>query len=224
MVEAMTRPLIVFGARQIAEVLAWYIEHESERRIAAFTVDGAYLTDSSFQGRPVVPFEEVMRYCPPETHDMFVALSYAKMNAIRAEKFAITKALGYRLVSHVSPKARAWDGLQVGENSFVMEHNVVQPFARIGANTTLWAGNHIGHHATIGDHCFLASHIVVSGGVTIGERCFVGVNVTLRDGITLAPRCLVGAGALLLGDTQPEQVFMADPTPASRVPSSRVRI
>ena len=34
----------------------------------------------------------------------------------------------------------------------------------------------------------------------------------------------LAAGALLLGDTQPEQVFMAEATPASCVPSSRVRI
>ncbi|HVI33660.1 acetyltransferase [Phenylobacterium sp.] len=220
----MTRKLVMFGTRQIAEVLAWYIERESDYRIEAFTVDGEYLTETSFQGRPVVAFEEVARRFGPDEHEMFVALSYAKMNRIRAEKFAAAKAAGYRLASHVSPKAQVWDGLQVGENSFVMEHNVVQPFARIGADTTLWAGNHIGHHSIIGDHCFLASHIVVSGRVTIGDHCFIGVNATLRDGITVAPRCLVGAGALLLADTEEEQVFMAEPTPASRVPSSRVRI
>jgi sugar O-acyltransferase (sialic acid O-acetyltransferase NeuD family) len=155
---------------------------------------------------------------------MFVAMSYAKMNRIRSEKFATAKAAGYRLASHVSPRAQVWEGLEVGENTFIMEHNVVQPFARIGADTTLWAGNHIGHHSTIGDHCFIASHVVVSGAVTIGDHCFIGVNATLRDGITIAPRTLIGAGALLLSDTQPEQVFMSDPTPASRVPSSRVRI
>lgn len=220
----MTGGLVVFGTRQIAEVLAWYIERESDRRITAFTVDGAYLQEPTFQGRPVVPFEEVASLYPPDAYEMFVAVSYAKMNRIRAEKVQAAKAAGYRLASHVSPKAQVWDGLEVGENTFVMEHNVIQPFARIGGDTTLWAGNHIGHHAQIGDHCFLASHIVVSGGVTIGDHCFIGVNATLRDGIKVAPRTLVGAGALLLGDTEPEQVFMAQPTPPSRVPSSRVRI
>ena len=214
----------MFGTRQIAEVLAYYFERDSDYRIAAFTVDGAFLTESSFMGRPVVPFEEVAAHYPPSSHAMFVALSYAKMNAVRAAKFAAAKATGYTLASHLSPRAQAWDGLALGENSFVMEHNVVQPFARIGSNTTLWAGNHIGHHATVGDHCFLASHIVVSGGVAIGDNCFIGVNATLRDGITVAPRCLIGAGALILADTQPDQVFMSEPTAASRVPSSRVRI
>jgi len=113
-------------------------------------------------------------------------------------------------------------GLQVGENSFVMEANVIQPFASIGDNTILWSGNHIGHHARIGDHCFLASHIVVSGGVEIGDHCFIGVNATLRDGIKIAPRCLIGAGALITKNTMPDEVYAPAATAASAVPSSRV--
>jgi len=219
----MNKKLVIFGTRQIAEVLGWYFAHESDHQIVAYTVDAQYLTESHFQGAPVVPFEEVSRAFPPQDHAMFVAMSYAKMNDVRAAKYAAAKTLGYQLASHISPRASAWAGLSLGDNSFVMEHNVVQPFARIGCDTLLWAGNHIGHHAVIGDHCFLASHIVVSGAVQIGDHCFIGVNATLRDGISVAPRCLIGAGALIMADTLPEQVFVAQPTPVSRVPSSRVR-
>jgi sugar O-acyltransferase (sialic acid O-acetyltransferase NeuD family) len=224
MVETMSRKLVIFGTRQIAEVLGWYFTHDSDYQVVAYTVDAEYLAEGSFQGSPVVAFEEVSRAFPPDDHTMFIALSYAKMNSIRAAKYTAAKAAGYSLASHVSPRASAWSGLALGDNSFVMEHNVVQPFARIGSNTFLWAGNHIGHHAIVGDHCFLASHIVVSGAVHIGDHCFIGVNATLRDGISVAPRCLIGAGALIMADTQAEQVFVAQPTPASRVPSSRVRM
>ena len=220
----MSRKLVIFGTRQIAEVLGWYFAHDSDYEIVAYTVDAEFLPGGEFQGRPVVAFAEVAREFPPHEHAMFIALSYAKMNSIRAAKYAAAKALGYQLASHVSPRASAWEGLPLGDNSFIMEHNVVQPFSRIGSNTFLWAGNHIGHHATIGDHCFLASHIVVSGATAIGDRCFIGVNATLRDGITVAERCLIGAGALIMADTQPEQVFLAEATVASRVPSSRVRM
>jgi sugar O-acyltransferase (sialic acid O-acetyltransferase NeuD family) len=223
-VVGVSRKLVIFGTRQIAEVLGWYFAHDSDYEIVAYTVDAEFLAEGGFQGRPVVAFEEVRREFPPDSHAMFVALSYAKMNSIRAAKYAAAKELGYRLASHVSPRASAWEGLPLGDNSFVMENNVVQPFSRIGSNTFLWAGNHIGHHAVIGDHCFLASHIVVSGATAVGDHCFIGVNATLRDGITVADRCLIGAGALIMADTQPEQVFLAQATEASRVPSSRVRM
>ena len=100
---------------------------------------------------------------------MFVALSYAKLNAVRKEKYLAAKALGYRLASYVSPRATVLNDGRIGDNCFILEDNTIQPFVTIGNNVTLWSGNHIGHHSTIRDHCFIASHVVVSGGVEIGE-------------------------------------------------------
>ena len=216
------RNLIIFGTRQIAEVCSYYFEHDSEYRVVASTVDGAFLDVDQFRGRPVVPFQDVAKDFAPDEHDMFVAIGYGKMNRLRAEKFTAAKALGYTLARYVSSKAITWPDLTIGENSFVMEANVIQPFASVGADTIIWSGNHIGHHARIGDHCFLASHIVVSGDVEIGDHCFIGVNATLRNGIKVAPRCLIGASALLVKDTHPGEVYAPAATVASRVPSSRI--
>lgn len=218
----MKRKLVVFGAKQIAEVCAFYFDHDSDYEVVAFTVDGAFLQDAMFAGRPVVAFEELARTHSPDTHEMFIAVSYQQLNRVRADKYHAAKARGYRLAQYVSSKAITWPGLSLGDNSLIMEANVVQPFAAIGANTMLWSGNHIGHHARIGDHCFLASHIVVSGSVAVGDHCFIGVNATLRDGVTIGPRCLIGAGAIITRDTNADQLYKPDATKASRVPSSRV--
>jgi sugar O-acyltransferase (sialic acid O-acetyltransferase NeuD family) len=214
--------LVIFGTRQIAEVCSFYFEHDSDYRVVAYTVDGAFFNADQFRGLPVVPFDEVTNRFAPAEHDMFVAIGYGKMNRLRAEKFAAAKALGYTMARYVSSKAITWPDLTIGENSFVMEANVIQPFASIGADTIIWSGNHIGHHARIGDHCFLASHIVVSGDVEIGDQCFIGVNATLRNGVKVAPRCLIGASALIVKDTKPDEVYAPPATEASRVPSSRI--
>jgi sugar O-acyltransferase (sialic acid O-acetyltransferase NeuD family) len=219
----MKRKLVVFGAKQIAEVCAFYFDHDSGYEVVAFTVDGEFLEASTFAGRPVVPFEEVTISYPPGSHDLFVAVSHQKMNRVRADKCAAAHMLGYTLAHYVSPKAITWPTLSIGENTFVMEASVVQPFATIGSNTILWSGNHIGHHSCIGDHCFLAPHVVVSGGVAVGDHCFIGVNATLRDGIRVAERCLIGAGATVLKDTKADEVYAAAATEPRRVPSSRVR-
>lgn len=221
--DAVSRKLVVFGARQIAEVCAFYFDHDSAYEVVAFTVDGGFLEQSSFAGRPVVPFEEIVSSHPPDSHELFIAVSYQKMNRVRAQKYDAAKAMGYTLASYVSTKAITWPTLSIGDNTFVMEANVVQPFASIGSDTLLWSGNHIGHHSRIGNHCFLASHIVVSGGVNISDHCFVGVNATLRDGIRVAERCLIGAGAIIMKDTKPDEVYAAVQAEPSRVPSSRIR-
>lgn len=215
--------LVIFGTGDIAE-LAWhYFETDSDHEVVGFTVDRAYLGESTFCNLPVVAFEEVAERFPMADHALFVALSYTRLNALRREKYLAAKALGYRMASYVSSRASVLTQKPVGENCFILEDNTIQPFASIGNNVTLWSGNHIGHHSTIADHSFLASHIVVSGGVEIGESCFIGVNATLRDHIKVGDRCVVGAAALLLADAEPEGVYIGPATERSRVPSSRLR-
>lgn len=204
--------LVIFGTGDIARLAHHYFSTDSEHRVVAFTVDAAYKTSETFCGLPVVAFDEAPAAYPPDRVSMFVALSYAKMNEVRAEKYLAAKALGYRLVSYVSSRCSFLTTTPPGDNCFVLEDNTVQPFVTIGSNVTLWSGNHIGHDSTIGDHCFISSHVVVSGHVRIGSHCFLGVNATLRNAVTLGDHTLVGAGALIMKDTRPRSVYVADRT------------
>jgi sugar O-acyltransferase (sialic acid O-acetyltransferase NeuD family) len=216
--------LIIFGAGDIAELAHFYFRHDdSAHRPVGFVVDGAYLKETSFRGLPVVAFEEAITAFPPANHRGFVALSYAKVNALRGEKCAAMEAAGYKLASYISSRATVFDGFAAGPNAFILEDNTIQPFARVGRNVTMWSGNHIGHHSVIEDDVFITSHVVVSGGVKVGRRSFLGVNATLRNHITIGERCVIGAGALLLNDAEPEGVYMGSASERSRVPSSRLR-
>lgn len=215
--------LVVFGTGQIAELAEFYFAHDSDHKVIAFTVDGAHLKGDRFLDRPVVPFEGVASAFPPDRVRFFVAVSYAKLNALRAEKAAAAKGMGYSLVSYLSSRATVFPGFELKENCFILEDNTIQPFARIGANVTLWSGNHIGHHAVIEDDVFMASHVVVSGGVKIGQGSFVGVNVTLRDHVTIGKKCVLGAGALVLEDQPDFAVVAPRGTERATVPSNRLR-
>ena len=219
----MRKPLVIFGTGDIAQLAHYYFSKDSEYAVAGFTVDAEYLQPGEFAGLPVVAFEEVSARYPAAEYDMFIALSYSKLNELRKAKYLAAKAMGYRLASYVSSRATILNGGAIGDNCFVLEDNTVQPFATIGCNVTLWSGNHVGHHARIGDHCFIASHVVISGGVEIGESCFIGVNATLRDHIKVGARCVIGAGALVLSDADPEGVYVGEATEQSKVPSTRIR-
>ena len=204
--------LVIFGTGDIARLAHHYFSTDSPHRVVAFTVDAAYKTADQFQGLPVVPFDEVRAAFPPAAHHMFVAMSYAKMNQVRAAKYAAAKALGYELASYVSSRCSFLSQFPHGDNCFVLEDNTVQPFVTLGSNVTLWSGNHIGHDAVIGDHCFVSSHVVISGHVHVGTHCFLGVNSTIRNNVTLGDHTLVGAGALIMKNTAPHSVYVATRT------------
>lgn len=219
----MKQPLVIFGSGDLGQLAHYYFQTDSQYEVVAFTLDAAYIEATTFCDLPVVPFDQLASRYPPGEHALFVALSYSRLNAIRKEKFEAGRALGYTMPSYVSSRASMLNGGRVGANCFILEDNTVQPFVTIGDNVTLWSGNHIGHHSTIGDHTFVSSHVVVSGGVRIGQQCFLGVNSTLRDHITVGDRCVLGAGTLLLGDAEPEGVYIGAGTERARVPSTRLR-
>jgi sugar O-acyltransferase (sialic acid O-acetyltransferase NeuD family) len=200
--------LVIFGSGDIARLAHFYFNRDSDHEVVAFTVDQKYREAETFLDLPLVSFEEVSTRYPADEYQMFVALSYAKMNKLREEKYHQAKKQGYQLVSYVSSRCSFLTDHPIGDNCFILEDNTIQPFVKIGNNVTLWSGNHIGHDAIIDDHCFLASHIVVSGYVRIGNNCFIGVNATLRNSITIAPETLIGAGAVIMKDTVAKGVYL----------------
>jgi sugar O-acyltransferase (sialic acid O-acetyltransferase NeuD family) len=219
----MKQPIVIFGTGDIAELADFYFTNDSEFEVVGFTVDDAFRKGERFRDRRLVAFEQVAQEFPPDRCRFFAAVSYAKLNAVRAEKVAAARALGYRLASYLSSRATVFAGFELGENCFILEDNTIQPFARVGANVTLWSGNHIGHHSVIDDDVFLASHVVVSGGVRIGRASFVGVNVTIRDHVKIGERCVLGAGALVLEDQPDLAVVAPRGSERAKVPSTRLR-
>lgn len=204
--------LVIFGTGDIARLAHHYFRTDSPHQVVAFTVDAEFITADTFCGLPVVPFADVTTAYPPAACQMFVALSYAKMNQVRAAKYAAAKGLGYTLASYLSSRCSFLSDTPHGDNCFVLEDNTVQPFVTIGSNVTLWSGNHIGHDSAVGDHTFISSHVVVSGHVQVGTHCFVGVNATIRNGVTIGDHTLIGAGALIMKNTPPHSVYVAGRT------------
>lgn len=200
--------LVIFGTGDIAQLAAAYFEMDSEHEVVAFTVDREYIESESFEGRPIIPFEVVEEHYPAMNFKMFVALSYAKMNHVREEKYHACKSKGYELVSYVSSKCSYLSTYEHGDNCFILEDNTIQPFVQIGDNVTLWSGNHIGHHSVIEGHNFISSHVVISGHCHVKSNCFLGVNATLAHKVTIAEETLVGAGAVVAKSTEAKQIIV----------------
>ncbi len=179
------KPLIIFGTAEMASLAKFYFSHDTSHKVAAFTVDDNFVKENHFEGLPVIPFSEVKEKFPAAQYNMHVALSYMKLNALRAEKYNQAKAAGYTLANYVCTKSTTWPDLSLGDNCFILEDQTIQPGVKIGNNVMLWSGNHIGHGTHIADHTYIASHCVISGHCKIGQRCFIGVNATLKDFITV---------------------------------------
>lgn len=210
----MARPLVLIGAGEFAQIACEYFDQDSDHDVVAFSVEREYLTQPFLADRPVVAYETLDVLYPPAEVDLFVAIPASGLNRLRTRFYQDAKSRGYRFATYVSSRAFVWRNVELGENCFVFEGNVIQPFVSIGNNCVLWSGNHVGHRTIVRDNVFMASHAVISGYCEIGQNSFIGVNATFNDHVKVAPDNLIGSGALVTRDTQPGLIYVGSPARA----------
>lgn len=212
--------IVLFGVNDFAQLAHYYLTHDSDHEVVAFSVTKEYMPESGrFCDLPVVDFENVESIYPPSEFKFFAPMSPKKMNRLREMIYLKVKAKGYELISYVSSKATVCHN-KIGDNCFILEDNTLQPFTEIGNNVVMWSGNHIGHHGKIEDHVMFTSHVVMSGHCHIGAYSFFGVNCTIRDGLTIAEGTLVAMDASIVKNTEPWGVYKGSPAKKGEVLSS----
>jgi len=191
------KKLIIFGLEDFAKIAYEYFTYDSEFEVVAFTANQDYIKEHSLMNLPVIAFEEIEKIYSPEEYYFYAAITYGRLNEVRANICKQAKEKGYKLASYISSKAFVWKNVKLGEHVFIFEDNTVQPFVEIGSNAVLWSGNHIGHHSIIRNNCFISSHVVLSGWCIIGNNCFIGVNSTISNNVKIGNKCWISHGSII---------------------------
>lgn len=214
--------VVIFGAGQIAEVAKAYIDAHGPDRVVGFTVDAAYRTSETVSGLPLVAWEELEQVFPPDRVKLLGPLSYRRMNELRRDRHLEGRRRGYGFASFIHPASHIY-AQSIGENCFILENNVIQPFARLGDGVMMWSGNHVGHHVSVGDYCFMASQVGLGGAARIGARCFLAGKVGVESGVSIGDGCFLGTGVLVKKDLAADSVVPGEADPIARYPASRLK-
>ena len=189
--------IVVFGAGQLAEVMAFYLNAHPDFRVVGHTVDRNFMPEVNRLGNlPVVPWETIEKDFPPGTVQIIGPVSYRDNNRFRSDRYLDGKRRGYDFATYIHPSSHV-DGATIGENSIILEECTVQPFSRLGVCSILWSKVHIGHHAEIGDACFFASFCGIAGNARVGSRCFFAGQTGLADNCSVGSDCIITAGAVV---------------------------
>jgi sugar O-acyltransferase (sialic acid O-acetyltransferase NeuD family) len=201
------KPVIVFGNYDSASTTHYYLSIDSPYRVAAFTVDQDRITHSSYEGLPVVPFEQIQEEFPPGQFDFIFPTSFQisnpyNTNVFRRARYELIKSMGYQFINYISSRAMVASNVKIGENVLIYEGAIVQPFVKVGNNTIVRPGVNLGHHCMIQDHCFISAEVTVGSRTTIGSQTFIGLNTTILNSITIADGSFIGASSLINRNTQ----------------------
>jgi sugar O-acyltransferase (sialic acid O-acetyltransferase NeuD family) len=215
------KPIILFGAGRIAEVLLYFFRNHSDREVVACTTDESYLPTDSWNGLPTVSFETLRKTHPPEQYDLFVALGYQDLNRLRARKCDEGREMGYTLPSYIHPESGLPKDCEYGDNCFVMNNVMIHPRVRIGNNVFIWSGAMVGHHSSVGENCWLTSCCNISGLASLGNNSFMAVNSTIAHSVQVGGNCFIGANALVTQCTEDNQVYLSERSKPYRLTSQQ---
>lgn len=199
--------LVIYGNGQMARMFLHFARRICP--VTAFTVDRECIEAPEYLGVPVVPFDDIAAVAPPTGHCMIIAVGFARMNRLRAERYRDARRMGYRCPSFVDPSVILHEDVQFGDNNVVLDHVAIHPGTRLGDSNFVCSNSTIGHGCRLGDNCWINSGVSVAGEVSLGDNCFLGVGATLGDNIALAERSFVGANALLARNTVAGEVVIA---------------
>lgn len=203
------KKILLAGNAITAEILCAYLRWDSRYEVAGFTVDDDFAAQGGMGGYRTVGLSEAVSTFSPETHCVIMAMGYNDLNRSRETMFGRLRAMGYGVETYIHPDARVYSDQPVGEGSVVLPGAVIEPHARVGANTMVWSNVTLAHHSSVDDHCWVAAGTVVSGQARVLRNTFLGVNSTVVNAVTVGEFNVVGANALISRDTKPHSVHLA---------------
>ena len=195
--------IVIYGVGRLAEYAAYLIDNDTKNTVSAFCMKEEYLPDTkSINNLPVIEFEDLVTKYPPNEYQLFIAVG---INKIRHDIFNEVKQKGYTMTSYISSKAIIWDNLVYGENVWVGEGSIIQPFVSIGDNSILFGAN-IGHHSTLESHTLLSGS-TIGGNVTVGEYSVLGLNSSVQQNISIGAKNIIGMGCIIEKDTKYGEIY-----------------
>lgn len=200
--------IILAGNAITADILYSYLVDDSRYEVLGLTVDDEFLSLGGIDGINAVGLSQVTDFFPPDQCRVIMAVGYNDLNRVRESLFFRLKVMGYAIETYVHPDARVYTVHPLGEGSIVLPSAVIEPHARVGANTMIWCNATLAHHCYVAENCWVAAGTVISGQATVLRNSFIGVNATVVNDIVVGEYNIVGAGALITKDTKSHTVHL----------------
>lgn len=211
--------VIIFGVGKLADYVHFVLTNDSPYEVVAFCIEEAFMPEiRTVRDLPIIDFEQLPSVYPPDNFKIFIAVGN---NSVREGIYHKVKENGYSCITYTSSKAVVWFDLSCGDNVFIGEGCILQPFVSIGSNSMLFAAR-VGHHCNVGNNVML-SGCVLGGNAHIGDNSFLGLNSTVNQNLKIGKANIIGVGANIGSDTNDYEVYTSNSTVKRAVSSQRIK-
>ncbi len=75
--------IVIFGLGDFARIVCAYLSRSEKYDVVAFSVHKEFISELTFMGLPIVPFEDISSLYPASGYKMFVAIGFKNLNKAR---------------------------------------------------------------------------------------------------------------------------------------------
>lgn len=194
--------LFIYGVGRLAEYAAYVFENDSEYEVEGYCIEREYFQNIKEQNTGTKIFEEIKDLLLQENYYLFIAVGN---NLVRERIYSAAKQKEIKLATYISSRASTWPNMTTGENCFIGEGSVIQPFVKIGENCILF-GARLGHHTKVGDHVLLSGP-TIGGNVIVGKYTFIGLNAVVLQNLEIGAKNIIGMGVSIKSPTGEGEVY-----------------
>lgn len=200
------KKLIIYGIGRFAEYAGFVFNNDSPYKVEGYSIESSLIESQNVFDSNIkyIPFENLSKIKSSTDHELFIAVGN---NLVRERLCISAKEQGFKLASYISSKASTWPQLEIGENSFIGEGSIIQPFVEIGFNNILFS-TRLGHHSKIGNHTLLSATLL-GGNVQVGDYSFLGLHSSIKENTKIGARNIIGMGTVITSDTEENAIYTA---------------
>lgn len=200
---------IVIGGGGHAKVVMSSLLASGWSGIAGFVAPAS--AESPSGDHPIVGDDAWLQDRNPDDFILFNGIGFASKDNRRRRVYEIYTGQGFKFGTVVHPRAYVAAEAEIVGPCEILAGAIIQPCARIGANTTINTAACVDHDCIIGDHSHIAPGSRLSGGVRVGRCCLLGIGSTVVQNVTIGDNAIVGAGSTVISDVPSNSVVVGSP-------------
>jgi sugar O-acyltransferase (sialic acid O-acetyltransferase NeuD family) len=201
--------MLIFGGGGHAKAVMEMVRQGGQYAIAGI-VDDQLAAGTQVLGIPILGTRRVL----PALAAAGVRLSANGVGGIldinvRVSIFELLEAAGFTFpaLAHpratLEPSARIGEGTQVFANAYIGSEAVLAPRCMVNTNAV------VSHDCEVGAYTHIAPGALLAGHVHVGERSLVGMGVTTAIGVRIGSGVRIGNGAIVLADVPDGMIIQA---------------
>lgn len=156
--------------------------------------------------------------------EAFIARNAVKKAVTIAIADSVVREMLYQrcLAAKIPMHEVAANNIEIGDNIFVAEGSILQPFVTLTADISIGRCFHaniysyVAHDCVIGDYVTFAPRVMCNGNVHIHDRAYIGTGAIIRQGtpdkpLVIGAGAVVGMGAVVTKDVPPGVAVVGNP-------------